>query len=124
MSLSNPVEKDEERRLETAPLRSTLASTIVLLLGEQEELETAIPGLTLVKRSSPQPQAYMYEPSLSMIVQGGKRVVLGNTTYFYDESRFLLTSLNLPTVTQVLQAGSARLYVSVLFDLICLSPNK
>ncbi len=113
-----PGREDEERRLETAPLRSTLASTIVRLLGEEQEMETAIPGLTLVSRSSPQPpKAYMYEPSLSMIVQGGKRVVLGNTTYFYDESRFLLTALNLPTVTQVLQASSACPYVSVLLRL-------
>ncbi len=35
-----------------------------------------------------------------MIVQGSKRVVLGDTTYLYNESLFLLTAVNLPTIEQ------------------------
>ncbi len=99
-------------------MRSDLASVILRLLGDEEELSTAIPGLSLVKRTalSP-PRSYVYEPSLSMIVQGSKRVVLGDVTYLYDESRFLLTALNLPTVTQVLSASPEIPYVSILLRL-------
>lgn len=113
-----PDEEDVNRLVETARVRSDLASTILRLLGENEELDTLIPGLTLVRRTTlGVPTSYVYGPSLSMIVRGKKRVVLGDVTYLYDESRFLLTSLNLPTITQVLQASPDVPYVSVLLRL-------
>lgn len=113
-----PGKEDAERRAETERLRSSLASVILRLLGDQEELNTPIPGLALVKRTAlAPPTSYLYGPSLSMIVQGSKRVVLGNVTYLYDESRFLLTALNLPTVTQVLRASPESPYISILLRL-------
>jgi len=41
-----------------------------------------------------------YEPSLVVFVQGQKRINLGKTTYLCDESNFLLTSIDLPVVSQ------------------------
>ncbi|WP_204326779.1 AraC family transcriptional regulator N-terminal domain-containing protein [Rhizobium lusitanum] len=55
--------------------------------------------------------------SLAMIVQGSKRVVLGDATYLYDESRFLLTAVNLPTITQVLKATPEEPYISIVLKL-------
>ncbi len=52
-----------------------------------------------------------------MILQGSKRVVLGDATYLYDESRFLLTAVNLPTITQVLMATPKEPYISILLKL-------
>jgi AraC-like DNA-binding protein len=48
-----------------------------------------------------------YEPSVAVIAQGRKRVELGRTTFIYDESRFLLTSIDLPIVSQVIEASEA-----------------
>ena len=49
-----------------------------------------------------------YEPGLTVMAQGRKRVELGPNTFIYDESRYLLTSLDLPTVSQVIEASEER----------------
>ena len=40
-----------------------------------------------------------------MIAQGRKRVDLGRTTFIYGESQYLLTSIDLPIVSQVIEAS-------------------
>ncbi|NDL63733.1 AraC family transcriptional regulator [Acerihabitans arboris] len=83
----------------------------------------AAPRPTSIQRDRPgvrelaPPISYLYEPSLSLIVRGRKRMTLGDMTYIYDESRFLLTSVNLPTVTEVLQASDDTPYISLLMRL-------
>ena len=46
-----------------------------------------------------------YEPSVTVMAQGRKRVDLGRTTFIYDASRFLLTSVDLPVVAWVIEAS-------------------
>jgi AraC-like DNA-binding protein len=46
-----------------------------------------------------------YAPGLTVIAQGRKRVELGRTTFIYDASRFLLTSVDLPVVSRVIEAS-------------------
>ncbi len=46
-----------------------------------------------------------YEPSVTVIAQGRKRVELGRTTFIYGESRYLLTSADLPIVSQIVEAS-------------------
>jgi AraC-like DNA-binding protein len=48
-----------------------------------------------------------YEPSVIVIAQGRKRVELGRNIFICDESRFLLTSLDLPVVSRVIEASEA-----------------
>ncbi len=43
-----------------------------------------------------------------MVAQGRKRVDLGQTTFLYGKSRFLLTSVDLPIVSQVIEASEAE----------------
>ena len=113
-----PNEADHRRREETADIRSGLAQRIAAYVGDSEERMTSLPGLSFAcVREPTTPASYLYEPSLSMIIRGEKRVQLGDTTYFYDESRFLLTAVNLPTVTEVLQATVEAPYISLLMRL-------
>ena len=87
-------------------LRAELAGKIASFLGAAEKRVTDIPGLTLTRRSGPTaPISGTYEPSLAVVAQGRKRVDLGRTTFLFDESRFLLTSLDLPIVGQVIEAS-------------------
>lgn len=46
-----------------------------------------------------------YEPGVTVIAQGRKRVELGRTTFIYGESRYLLTSVDLPIVSQIMEAS-------------------
>jgi AraC-like DNA-binding protein len=49
-----------------------------------------------------------YEPGVTVMAQGRKRVVLGGTTFTYGESQYLLTSLDLPIVSQIVEASEER----------------
>ena len=46
-----------------------------------------------------------YEPSVAVIAQGRKRVDLGRTSFICDASRFLLTSVDLPVASRVIEAS-------------------
>ncbi|MBZ5594699.1 MAG: AraC family transcriptional regulator [Acidobacteriia bacterium] len=77
-------------------------------MGSAEHRATDIPGLSLHRRTTPtDPCPATYEPSVIVIAQGRKRVDLGRTTFIYDTSRFLLTSIDLPIVSRVIEASEA-----------------
>jgi hypothetical protein len=63
-------------------MRQSLAQRIAALSGKAGEHSTAIPGLFLYYRTSPTPCYHAsYEPSLSVFVQGRKRIILAGTEY-------------------------------------------
>ncbi len=99
--------KDASKQPDRADeLRAELAQKIAQLMGSAENLSTDIPGLTLHRRTAPTaPLSVTYEPSVAVVVQGRKRVELGRRTFIYDASRFLLTSVDLPVVSQVIEAS-------------------
>ena len=79
---------------------------------------TAIPGLSLFRRDAPtEPISSMYEPSICMIAQGAKRVLLGDDTYVYDTNHYLITSVHLPTVVQVIKASREKPYLGLRLKL-------
>jgi AraC-like DNA-binding protein len=89
----------------TRELRSELACKIAARMGSAENQATEIIGLTLHRRTAPTaPCSATYEPGVTVIAQGRKRVDLGRTTFTYGESRYLLTSLDLPVVSQITEA--------------------
>ncbi len=93
--LRNPVQE----------LRAELARKIALCVGSGENRATEIPGLTLHRRTAPTaPCSMTYQPGLTVIAQGRKRVELGRNIFIYDASRFLLTSVDLPVVSRVIEA--------------------
>ena len=81
-----------------------LGKSIARWTGKGDQLVTAIPGLSLFQRKEPtQPESRMYEPRICLI-ERSKRVLLGDDTYVYGERHFLITSVNLPTVVQIITA--------------------
>src|SRR2546421_7474947 len=79
---------------------------------------TATPGVPLAGRDAPpQPMSSLYEPSICVIAQGVKRVLLGDDTYVFDAHHFLLTAVDLPTVVQILHASREQSYLSLLVQL-------
>ena len=89
----------------SAVVRASLASRILKHMPADGLLATAVPGLELNRRSAPTACASAtYQPRLIVFVQGRKRINLGRETILCDESTFLLTSVELPVVSQVVQA--------------------
>ena len=82
---------------------------------EQGDLHTtAIPGLALFRRTeASEPVTGMYEPSICLVVQGAKHVKLGDESYVYDAQHYLITSVRLPTVVQVIEASEDKPYLGL-----------
>jgi len=113
-----PTDEASQCNEDTEAVRSRISATIINYLGDKEERGTAVAGLTLIQRTAPVPAtSFVYEPSLAMIMQGRKNIFLGKTIHYYDESLFFLTSVGVPTVTEVVAASEERPYVSLLLNL-------
>ena len=73
-----------------------------------------MPGLFLYYSSSRVGPLYrVSEPSICLIAQGSKEVLLGKERYQYDPARYLLLSNGLPLVSRILEASEARPYLGL-----------
>jgi AraC-like DNA-binding protein len=82
--------------------------------GEIQLLE----GVYLGRRSSPRDKVYsVLEPSLCIIAQGSKVVFLGDSRYQYDPFNYLLTTMELPRISQVVEASREKPYLSMRLEL-------
>ena len=91
-----------------AELRAELARKIAWFVGSADNRATDVPGLILYRRTAPTaPCSMTYQPSVTVIAQGRKRVELGRSVFIYDASRFLLTSVDLPVISRVVEASEA-----------------
>jgi len=105
-------------RSRVVEMRAQLARKIASHTRAAGPHATAIPGLTLYRRTEPTPcYPATYEPSLNIFVQGRKRVTLGGSTYLCDESTFLLSSVDLPVVSQIVAASEQVPLLSMLLKL-------
>src|SRR5271170_1239994 len=79
---------------------------------------TMAEGLNFYRYSGPtQPTHGLYSPSICIIAQGAKEVHLGEELFRYDPANFLLCSLDVPVITQVVEATSERPYLGLKLDL-------
>ena len=100
-------------------MRAALARKIAAIAGVAEgDTPTEIAGFRLYRRTEPTACASAtYEPGLVVFVQGQKRVNLGRTTYLCDETTFLLTSVDLPVVSQVVNATPQKPILGLILRL-------
>jgi len=98
--------KELKQDPKSVEMRTDLARKIAAFTaGIEGAFATAVPGLSLYRRSEPSPcNSATYEPNLVVFVQGQKRINLGKTAYLCDGKTFLLTSVDLPVVSQVVTA--------------------
>jgi AraC-like DNA-binding protein len=116
MNKLNVIQAQKSDDLEVA--LATLAEMIARLTAEQDRLATAIPDLTLRRYESPtEPTSYVHEPSVCLSAQGSKRVLLGEDVYVYDAHHFLITSVDLPVVAQVIEATREKPWLGLMLKL-------
>jgi AraC-like DNA-binding protein len=88
---------------------TTLASAVDRHTEVDGDYETAVPGLWLYRSSSPSVRrAVVYVPSLCVVAQGAKEVIVGGERYRYDPAQSLLVSVDLPATTRVADATANR----------------
>ena len=91
-----------------------LMESIARLTEKGELRTTAVHGLSLFRKTeSSEPVTGMYEPSVCLIAQGAKRVLLGDDTYVYDASHYLFSGLHLPVIAQVIEASREKPYLGL-----------
>lgn len=77
-----------------------------------------LPGLHMYRHSVSLEQVYStVEPSLCLVAQGSKEFLLGESRYRYDPFHYLLVTVDLPYVGQVLEASKERPFLSLRLDL-------
>ncbi len=76
---------------------------------------TAIPSLHFTRISYLEGPVYAVQgPALCIIVQGAKKFMVANSSYYYDPFHYLVVSLDLPHIGQIIQADPE-------FPLLCMS---
>src|ERR1700738_2971840 len=102
----------------TEEIRADLVKRILRFVGNNEDQATGIPGFAIYRRDHPTGPIFgLYEPSLTLLVQGRKRVMLGPEAFSGGPSRFLLTSVNVPVIDQVVEASPERPYLCLFLKL-------
>jgi AraC-type transcriptional regulator N-terminus len=102
-------------------LRARIARQIAANIKNPGDQATSVPGLILYRKVKPiECGSGQYEPSLNIFVQGRKRINVAGLPYLCDESSFLLTSVDLPVTSQILEASVEKPLLAMLlkFDMI------
>ena len=87
-------------------LREGMIESIGRRTVGQLDCPTAIPNLSFFRREAPMaPCICLVEPSLILVVQGEKQMLVGGEVYPYNINRFLVTSLDLPANSQIVEAS-------------------
>ena len=80
--------------------------------------KTAIPQLTFMRESEASTELCdVVEPTLAIIVQGKKEVLLGEETYRYGVAQYLVISVDLPLRAFIVEATPAKPYLSFTLNL-------
>ncbi len=75
-------------------------------------------GMFLARASVPRKRVHsVVKPSFCVIAQGSKEILLGDSRYVYDPDHYLIASLELPRVSQILEASRERPYLSFRLEL-------
>jgi len=118
--MNNTNEKATLKANQARGSQAELARKVASFLGTEENRTTEIPGVSLHQRTAPTPPCRMtYHPGVIVVAQGSKRVNLGRTSFIYDESRFVVTAVDLPIVSWVAEATAELpcLALSIKFDM-------
>ena len=107
------------RHTPAANLRQAELVELVGRFAPNEGLnETTIAPLRLIRASAPSPQAcLLYDPSVCIAVQGRKRTVVGGEAVVYDPLHYIVISVTLPVIAEVLEASPEQPYLCARIDI-------
>ena len=116
MDVMNHQQAEREAQLMQAN-REELVERIARTM-RQDGTAQPLQGLHLYRHSLPLEQVYsVVEPSLCVVAQGSKEFLLGESHYRYDPFHYLLVTVDLPNIGQVLEASKERPFLSLRLEL-------
>jgi AraC-like DNA-binding protein len=79
---------------------------------------TGMPRVFLIRSSHPTEQLHaVQEPAVCFVAQGRKQVIAGQSVYVYDRAKYLIASVAVPIVGQIIEASPAAPYLCLRLDL-------
>ncbi|HBB9944872.1 AraC family transcriptional regulator [Vibrio parahaemolyticus] len=95
-----------------------LAKLIDRWTGNANQYDTPISGLRFSRWTTPTPPtSYTHNPSICLIAQGRKRVLLGEESFIYDANHFLISSVELPIIANIIEASEEQPYLGLIVEL-------
>ncbi|EJG1064808.1 AraC family transcriptional regulator [Vibrio parahaemolyticus] len=95
-----------------------LAKLIGRWTGDANQYDTPISGLRFSRWTTPTPPtSYTHNPSICLIAQGRKRVLLGEESFIYDANHFLISSVDLPIIANIIEASEEQPYLGLIVEL-------
>ena len=86
-------------------LRTELAARVMRRIHEDGLQMSIVPDVGFFRHSEVLPcNSACYEPTLIVFLQGAKRITLGSETILCDGTTYLLTSIDVPVVSQIVEA--------------------
>lgn len=81
-------------------------------------LFTRVPGLRLLRsRDKVAPHTMTYRPSLCMVAQGAKQVMVGDRSVTYGDMQALVVTVEVPVLSQIVEASPDRPYLAATLEL-------
>ncbi len=97
--------------------REELVERIARTLPNDGKIEP-MNGLIFARVSKPTKGLFgVFQPSLCLVARGSKEVFLGDRLYRYDPYHYLITTVELPFMSQVLDASADHPYLSLRLTL-------
>lgn len=98
--------------------KNELARLVAQNVTEDGVHATHIPRLNLIRVSQPtEPLHIMHEPAFCIIAQGKKQVLLNDDVYLYDKDTYMVVSVALPVIGQVIEAEPETPYLGIQLTL-------
>jgi AraC-like DNA-binding protein len=92
--------------------REELADRIARALALDGKIEPQ-PGLHFHRQSKPGLRVHgVSQPSFCVIAQGSKEILLGDAIFHYDPAHYLITTMEVPLIGEVVEASPRRPYLS------------
>ncbi|MGL6027644.1 MAG: AraC family transcriptional regulator N-terminal domain-containing protein [Vibrio sp.] len=97
---------------------ATFAQHIKKWTHNTHQFESAIQGVHLTHWRTPtSPTSYTHKSSICLIAQGKKRVLLGEESFVYDANHFLISSVDLPIIANIIEASAEQPYLGLIMEL-------
>lgn len=113
--MSQTLQNLENIRVETE--RNELAARIDALMPDDGILDL-FADVTVIRASQTLPPFHsITKPAFCVIARGSKRVELGDETFCYDEGHYLLSTVDLPVTSCLIETSPENPYLSFRLDL-------
>lgn len=118
-----PLQRVDQLARPLVPDVAKLARLLAAYAPHDGSFELRIPGVHASRFSRVNNECVhaLRLPSLCIIAQGAKSVIVGNEVYEYDATRMIVFSVALPVAAQVTRASYAEPYLGLKLDL---DPHK